>query len=177
MIPQELKNNPPRNIQYTDKLFSKNRKRVKIIIIGSPFIILFTALIWWLKFSDVMTGVYVGIITMLFGELIGFALMLNNKRIVAICQNGILVIGKIVKVSIRGNAADYTTDSPTTYMLTVTYKEKSGRELTGMISFPGSVRIKKDDEVSVLYLNEKPEQFIIYIDNVGISTTIGRKAK
>jgi hypothetical protein len=174
MIPIKLQKKAPRDIQYTDDLFKTNRKKVRGIFIGSFFIIPLMALLFWWKFDDVISGVIWGIGVAAFFELFGLALMMNAKKAVNLCQNGNVTIATVQKAAITGNTGKYTTaDSAGYIFINVTYKENLGRELKGMVSFIGSkkeIDLKEGDEVPLLYLNEKPETFILYSNSLGIST-------
>jgi hypothetical protein len=173
MIPQVLQQNPPRNIQYRDELFGKNRKRSKSIMLWSVFLIPAVGLLFWLKFDDFTAGLIWGAFVTLIGELIGFALMLNAKKAVFLCQNGIVTLGTVQKSTISGNTGKYTTaDSAGYIFIDIVYKENLGRELKGKVTFIGSkkeIDLKEGDQVPVLYLNEKPETFILYSETLGIS--------
>ena len=177
MTPQELQKNPPRDILYTDELFAKNRKKVKGIITGSFFIIPVVALLSWWKFDDLISGIYWGIGICGLGELMGLGMMMNAKKAVSICRDGILTTGTIQKTGIYGNTGKYTTAESAGYiMYDVIYKEKLGTELKGKAMFIGSkgeVTLKEGDQVPVLYLQDKPGTFIIYNETLGISA-IGR---
>jgi hypothetical protein len=174
MIPQELQKNPPRDIQYTDDLFSKNRKKSKSLMIGSTLLIPLVGILFWWRFNDFVSGLIWGAGIAALGELMGVALMLNAKKAVNLCQNGLVTLGTIQKAAITGNTGKYTTaDSAGYIFIHVIYKEKLGRELKGQVSFIGSkkeIDLKDGDQVPVLYLNEKPETFIIYSTTLGIST-------
>ncbi len=174
MIPQELQKNPPRDIQYTDELFSKNRKKSKSIMLGSPLLIPIVGILFWLKFDDLIAGLIWGAGITLLGVLIGFALMMNAKKAVNLCQNGLVTIGTVQKSMIAGNTGKYTTaDSAGYIFIHVIYKENLGRELKGQVTFIGAkkeIDLKEGDQVPVLFLNEKPETFILYSETLGIST-------
>jgi hypothetical protein len=177
LIPEELKKNPPRDIQYSDDFFKTNRKKVKGILVGSVFIIPVVALLFWWKFDDVFSGVIWGAGIAAFFELFGVALMMNAKKAADLCQNGILTTGVVQKSQITGNTGKYTTKDSAGYIfIKVKYKENLGRELTGQVTFIGAskeIDLKEGDEVPVLYSNQKPESFILYSSSMGIST-IGR---
>ena len=174
MVPPELQKNTPRNILYTDELFKANRKKVKAIFLGSFLLIPLMAILFWWKFNNMLSGVLWGIGLTAFCELFGFALMMNAKKAVNLCQNGLVTIASVQKAAITGNTGKYTTaDSAGYIFITVTYKENLGRELKGMVSFIGSkkeIDLKEGDQVPLLYLNEKPETFILYSESLGIST-------
>lgn len=176
-IPTVLQKSPPRDIKYSDDLFKKNRKKVKGILIGSIFIIPLVALLFWWKFDDVISGVIWGAGIAAFFELFGLAFMMNAKKAANLCQNGIVTVGTVQKSTIAGNTGKYTTKDSAGYIfIKVKYKENLGRELTGQVTFIGAskeIDLKEGDEVPVLYLNEKPETFILYSESLGIST-IGR---
>lgn len=171
MIPEILKTKPPRDIQYSDELFAKNRKKVMGIFIGALFIIPLVAFIFWWKFDDLMAGVYWGIGIAAFFELFGVALMVNAKSAVNICQNGLMVMGTVVRWQIHGNTSGQ--GSSGYILVTVNYKENLGRELTGMANYIGSsgeIDLKEGDQIPVVFLNEKPEKFILWSESLGIST-------
>lgn len=174
MIPQELQKSAPRDIQYSDDLFKANRKKVKSIFIGSFLLIPLMALLFWWKFGDLVSGLIWGAGLTAFCELFGVALMVSAKKAVNLCQNGIVTMATVQKSSITGNTGKYTTaDSAGYIFITVTYKENLGRELKGMVSFIGAkkeIDLKEGDQVPLLYLNEKPEMFILYSESLGIST-------
>jgi hypothetical protein len=174
MLPEILKTKSPRNIQYSDDLFAKNRKKVNGIFIGALALIPVMAIIFWLKFDDFIPGLYWGAGIAAFFELFGVGLMMNAKSAVNICQNGLVVMGTVVKSNIAGNTGKYTTaDSAGYIFVTVNYKENLGRELTGMASFigaSGEIDMKEGDQIPVVFLNEKPEKFILWSDSLGIST-------
>lgn len=174
MIPAELQKKAPRDIQYTDDLFKTNRKKVKAIFVGSFLLIPLVALLFWWKFDDVVAGVLWGAGITAFFELFAFAMMLNAKKAVNLCQNGIVTIATVQKAAITGNTGKYTTaDSAGYIFINVIYKENLGRELKGMVTFIGSkkeIDLKENDQVPLLYLNEKPETFILYSESLGIST-------
>jgi hypothetical protein len=177
IIPPELQKNPPRDIKYTDDLFKTNRKKVKAIFIGSFLLIPLLGVLFWWKFDNLVSGLIWGVGLTAFCELFGVALMMNAKKAVNLCQNGIATLATVEKSSITGNTGKYTTKDSAGYILiNVTYKEKSGRELKGMVYFIGAkkeIDLKEGDQVALLYLNEKPETFILYSTSMGIST-IGR---
>lgn len=177
IIPTELQKSPPRDIKYSDDLFSKNRKKVKAIFIGSVFLIPLVGLLFWWKFDDLVPGLLWGAGIAAFCELFGLAFMMNAKKAANLCQNGIATIGIVQKSQITGNTGKYTTKDSAGYIfIKVKYKENLGRELTGQVTFigaSGEIDLKEGDEVPVLYLNEKPETFILYSTSLGVST-IGR---
>ncbi|HWY11133.1 MAG TPA: hypothetical protein VN026_07405 [Bacteroidia bacterium] len=174
MIPIELQKNAPRDIQYTNDLFKTNRKKVRSIFIGSFLLIPLMAVLFWWKFNDAVSGVLWGIGLTTFCELFGLALMMNAKKAVNLCQNGLVTMASVQKANITGNTGKYTTaDSAGYIFINVIYKENLGRELKGMVSFIGSkkeIDLKEGDQVPLLYLNEKPETFILYSESLGIST-------
>jgi len=170
MIPEELLKNTPRNIQYSDDLFKKNRKKVKGILVGSLFIIPLVGLIFMWKFDDLVSGLIWGAGIAAFFELMGLALMMNAKKAVNLCQNGIVTMGNVTKSSIHGNS-DAT--SAGYIFINVIYQEKLGKELKGIVSFLGNqkeIDLREGDRVPVLYLNEKPGTFILYSTSLGVST-------
>ena len=142
-------------------------------MLGSLLLIPLVGVIFWLKFDDLISGLIWGAGITVFGELIGFALMTNNKKAVDLCQNGLVTLGTVQKAAITGNTGKYTTaDSAGYIFIHVIYKEKLGRELKGQVPFIGSkkeIDLKEGDQVPVLYSNEKPEKFILYSSSLGIS--------
>jgi hypothetical protein len=173
MIPEELQKKTPRDIQYTDALFAANRKKVRAILIGSFFIIPLMVLLFWWKFNDAVSGVFWGIGLCAFFELFGIALMMNAKKAVNLCQNGMVTLATVERSAIAGNTGKYTTADSAGYIsVNVSYKENLGREMKGIAMFIGSkkeIDLREGDQVPLLFLNEKPETFILYSTSLGIS--------
>lgn len=173
MIPAVLLKNTPRDINYSDAIFSKNRKKVKAILLGSLLIIPLVGLIGMWKWDDLVSGLLWGAALAAFFELIGLAFMLNGKKAVNLCRNGIVTMGIVEKADIHGNTGAYSNANSAGYIfIHVVYNERLGQELRGMVPFIGNqkeIDLREGEQVPVLYLNEKPETFILYSESLGIS--------
>lgn len=180
MIPAELLKNTPRDIHYSDPLFSKNRKKVKAIFIGSLLVIPLMGLIWWWKWNELVTGLIIGAGVAAFCELFGLALMLSAKKAVNLCQNGNVTMGIVEKADIHGNTGAYTNSKSAGYIfIHVIYNDRLGMEFGGTVPFIGNqveIDLKPGEQVPVLYLDEKPETFLLYSQSLGISA-IGKAKK
>ena len=179
MIPKELQANPPRDIKYTDDVFKKNRSKTRGLFIYSLFVIPLCALLFWLKFGSgsIITGVLIGVGMAALGELMGLALMMNAKKAVNLCQNGIVTLGTVQKVDFQAGTVKVgkstKVDAAGYVFINVIYKDGSGKELTAKVMFSNvtqkEVDLKEGDQVPVIYLNENPEMFLIYSTSMGIS--------
>ncbi len=180
MIPAELLKNTPRDINYSDPLFSKNRKKVKGILIGSLLIIPLVGMISWWKWDDLVSGILWGAGIAALFELMGVAMMLNGMKAVNLCRNGNVTMGIVEKSEIHGNTGAHSITQSAGYIfIHVIYNDRLGQGFDGMVPFIGNkqeIDLKPGEQVPVLYLDEKPETFILYSESLGISA-IGKAKK
>lgn len=180
MIPEILQQKPPRNIDYAGDLFVKNRKKSKSIMIGSPLAIPLVGFIFWFKFGDLVPGLLAGAGITALGELLGFALMVNAKKAVELCQNGLVAIGIVQKSTITGNTGKYTSKDSAGYIFVdVIYKDDLGGQYRGKAAYIGAskeIDLKEGDEVPVLYSQKMSDKFLIYSDSLGMSA-MGKSKK
>lgn len=166
-LPPELSKPAPRDIDFNHELFSKNRKRITGIFIGSAFIIPLVAFLFWWKFDDVMAGVYWGLGITALIEMMGIAMLINTKKSVALFKNGIATLGTVESAQApadkHGNAY---------IVLKVSYTDKIGMRYSGNVAQMGKAAEadrKAGDQIAVLYLDESPTTFAIYSPGIGIS--------
>jgi hypothetical protein len=180
MIPEELQQKPPRDIDYAGNLFIKNRKKAKNLMLGSLLAIPLVGLIFWLKFGDFLPGLMWGAGITALGELMGFALMVNAKKAVELCKNGLVAIGTVQKSTITGNRGRYTSKDSAGYIFVdVLYKSDWGHQFRGKAAYIGAskeIDLKEGDEVPVLYSQKFPDKFLIYSTSLGMSA-MGKSKK
>lgn len=174
MIPEIFKTNPPRAIQFKDELFSKNRNKSINTMLYAPIILPGFALILWLGFNDLKSGLIWGASITAFAEIFALGMLLNAKKAVNLCRNGILTSGMVTKVSTPGsNTKNSTSPSAKYIFIDIDYQTKSGLPFHGQVFFVGSsneIDLDEEDHVPILYLDNKPENFILYSESLGIST-------
>ena len=168
MLPIELTKNAPRDIDYNHELFKKNRTKVKSIFIGSFLIIpLMTVLFYWKFGADAaVSGALWGVCVTAFFELFAVALMVNGKRSVQLFKDGVATLGTVESVK-----APADRQGNVMMVLKISYVDKLGMNYSGLVSMVGKateVDKKAGDEITVLYLNDKPQTFAIYTPNIGI---------
>ena len=167
MLPAELNKPAPRDISFNHELFSKNRKKIKSIFLGSMLILPLVIFIFWWKFDDIYTGIYVGVGIAVLVELMALALYINTTKAVELFKNGVATIGVVESMQApadrEGNA--YIT-------LRISYADKQGMSYSGnivMIGKAAEADKKEGDQVAVLFMEDKPQLFAMYSPGIGIS--------
>lgn len=173
-LPPELSKAAPRDIDYNNELFAKNRKKIKSIFIGSFFILpLVTALFWW-KSGDPVPGVIWGVSIAAFFELIAFALMINTKKSVELFKNGIATLGTIESIQTPGDR-----QGNAYFIMKVSYADKSGMRYGGYLALIGKrteVDKQAGDSIAILYHEHAPQTFAVYTPGMGIMRSRSTKS-
>ena len=172
MLPPELAKPAPRDIDFNHELFSKNRKKIKSIFIGSFLIIPLVAFIFWWKFDDFVPGIFWGVGIAALFELMAVALFINTKKSVELFKNGVATIGVVESMQApadrEGNA--YIT-------LRISYADKQGMSYIGNIAMMGKAveaDRKAGDQIAILFMEDKPEIFAMYSPGIGISMSCSK---
>lgn len=174
ILPTELSKAPPRDIDYNHELFSKNRKKIKSIFIGSFLLTPLVAMLFFWKFGDVVAGVIWGFGLTAFCELFALAIMVNTKKSVELFRNGIATLGTVDSINApadkQGNAY---------FILKVSYADKLGMTFNGNVAMIGKATEadkKAGDQITILYMEDKPETFAIYSPGIGITMSRSKRS-